>query len=102
MLQKLSRFTSLVLFLGALLILWFGLIDANHVNIVQDKERIENSIVKAMVECYSVEGFYPSNLDYLKEHYGLILNEDLYFIAYEYEGENLMPNIYVYRKGEDV
>ena len=45
---------------------------------------------------------YPSNLDYLKEHYGLILNEDLYFISYEYEGENLMPNIYVYRKGEDV
>ena len=41
-------------------------------------------------------------LDYLKEHYGLILNEDLYFISYEYEGENLMPNIYVYRKGEDV
>lgn len=102
MLQRFSKVAPFILLVLSVLILWVGLIDANHVNIVQDKQRIEDSIKKATIECYSIEGFYPSNLDYLKEHYGLALNDDLYFISYEYEGENIMPNIYVYRKGKDV
>lgn len=102
MLQRFSKVAPFILLVLSVLILWVGLIDANHVNIVQDKQRIEDSIKKATIECYSIEGFYPSNLDYLKEHYGLVLNDDLYFISYEYEGENIMPNIYVYRKGKDV
>ena len=84
MLQRFSKVAPFILLVLSVLILWVGLIDANHVNIVQDKQRIEDSIKKATIECYSIEGFYPSNLDYLKE------------------GENIMPNIYVYRKGKDV
>ena len=45
------------------------------------------------------EGFYPEDVSYLKEHYGLYLQEDLYKVRYEYVGSNIMPETSVYRKG---
>ena len=45
--------------------------------------------------------FLPDNLDYLKERYGLVYNEDLFFVSYDAFASNLMPDIQVTRKGAD-
>lgn len=92
---------SMGLFILLFLIVWLALIDTSQVSMVQDKERVQQAIQKSLIECYSCEGFYPENIEYLKEHYGLIVNEEHYFISYDYEGENIMPQIYVYRKGQE-
>ena len=42
---------------------------------------------------------YPDSLDYLKERYGLVYNEDLFFVSYDAFASNLMPDIQVTRKG---
>ena len=91
---------SLILFAGALVFLWNGLIDADQTSANQDTERITSAIRKAAVECYSVEGKYPKDLAYLQDEYGLVLNEEAYFITYRVDAENMMPDIYVYRKGD--
>ena len=62
-------------------------------------DRVKQAIQKAALECYSTEGFYPEDVSYLKEHYGLYLQEDLYKVRYEYVGSNIMPEPSVYRKG---
>lgn len=80
--------------------LFFGLIDAENTNDRQDTLRLQESIQKAAVECYSIEGRFPKDLSYLKEKYGLVINEEEYSILYRVDGQNLMPDIYVYRKGE--
>lgn len=80
--------------------LFFGLTDAKNTNEVLDTKRLQDSIRKAAIECYSIEGRFPENLDYLKEEYGLVINEEAYSILYRVDGQNLMPDIYVYRKGE--
>ncbi len=58
-------------------------------------EVVRRSLDRAVVECYALEGFYPPDLDYLKERYGITIDETLYYVDYFYLGSNLMPDITV-------
>lgn len=60
----------------------------------------EQSVRRAAVECYALEGAYPENLDYLKERYGLAVDEVRYFVDYRYVASNLMPDITVLPRAE--
>lgn len=60
----------------------------------------EEGIRRAAVHCYAVEGAYPSSIDYLKEHYGVQIDDD-YIVHYESFASNLMPDISVYPKHGD-
>ncbi|MCL1866777.1 MAG: hypothetical protein FWF82_05150 [Oscillospiraceae bacterium] len=55
----------------------------------------EASVVRAVVSCYAFEGFYPDNIDYLVEHYNLVIDRDKYLIYYGKSAENIMPNVIV-------
>ena len=43
----------------------------------------------------AAEGVYPPDLDYLKERYGLQIDEERYTVKYFAFAENLMPDITV-------
>ena len=62
-------------------------------------ELVQNAVRRAAVTCYAVEGAYPSTLDYLKRNYGLIYDEDNYFVFYNAFATNIMPEIRVTEKG---
>lgn len=64
----------------------------------EEIERIESSIQELSLKCYSIEGRYPKNIDYLKENYGLLVNSDDYQIIYYYEGDNIQPQVTVFKK----
>lgn len=64
----------------------------------EDLQRISETISQLSLKCYSIEGKYPKDINYLKEHYGLLLNDDEYQVIYYYEGENLEPQIEVFKK----
>ena len=66
----------------------------------EDLERVESSLRRGIVECYSVEGKYPESIEYLEQNYGIYVNKDQYLIHYEYMGANLYPDFMVYLKGE--
>lgn len=70
-------------------------IDADHSQ--ETVEQIEKSIQKAAITCYAMEGSYAS-LDYLVEHYGIILQPEKYYYFYEYIAGNIMPEIKVFKK----
>ena len=55
----------------------------------------EQSIRRAAVQCYALEGFYPSDLEYLMAEYGVTVDESRYFVGYQYVASNLMPDITV-------
>lgn len=74
----------------------------NNLNTAQDDEdfkRVEENLTYSIIACYSIEGSYPEDLDYLKNNYGLYFNEDLYQIHFRYLGDNLMPEYKVFKKG---
>ena len=61
----------------------------------QGFKTLEDTIRRACVHCYAVEGQYPPNLQYLEEHYGLNINSDKYTVYYYQVSSNLMPDITV-------
>ena len=62
---------------------------------LQQRQHLEESVRRAAVTCYAVEGIYPPNVDYLQEHYGLQINRGRFRVMYEVHGSNLMPDITV-------
>ncbi|MDO4459260.1 MAG: hypothetical protein Q4C42_04105 [Clostridia bacterium] len=68
--------------------------------IAQSTESVKDAVIRSAVQCYSVEGMYPSGLDYLEEHYGLTLNHEDYIVSYEAYSSNLMPDVTVLIKGQ--
>ncbi len=58
-------------------------------------KQLDESIRKATMTCYATEGVYPPSIQYLKDNYGIQIDEDRYAVFYEIEGANLMPVITV-------
>ncbi|WP_458862168.1 hypothetical protein [Acidaminobacterium chupaoyuni] len=56
----------------------------------------ESAVKRAVVSCYAIEGIYPPDIEYLREHYGLVVDESRYVIHYEAFASNIMPEIDVY------
>ena len=78
--------------------IWSGITSISAGTGEQQKASLEEALHRDIVMCYAQEGRYPQSLDYLKEHYGLIYDEDKYMISYEVLGSNLMPDVRVMEK----
>lgn len=61
----------------------------------EDLRQLEEALRRGCVACYSSEGIYPPNLDYLKERYGVQVDETRYTVMYDVFADNLMPDITV-------
>lgn len=57
--------------------------------------QVEQAVRRSCVSCYALEGTYPPDLNYLKDRYGLQINEEEYIVRYSAVAQNLMPDIYV-------
>jgi len=62
------------------------------------RQQLEDSIRRACVACYAAEGIYPPNVEYLEEHYGVVIDHDRYHVSYVAIADNLMPDITVLEK----
>ncbi|MBR5960417.1 MAG: hypothetical protein IKZ98_05430 [Clostridia bacterium] len=60
---------------------------------------VRDAVKNAALTCYAVEGVYPDDLNYLREHYHLSYNEEKYHVFYEPLASNLMPFIKVAERG---
>ena len=64
----------------------------------QGAAALRNAVLRSAVQCYAVEGYYPKDLDYLTDHYGLQINHDRYIVVYEAFASNLPPEVTVLQK----
>lgn len=68
-----------------------------------ETDRIRETVEKYAIQCYATEGAYPPNIQYLSDHYGLIIN-DRYIYLYEPIAENIKPIVQILLRigyGED-
>ncbi len=56
---------------------------------------IRESILSTAMQCYAIEGSYPSSLKHLEDVYGLTVNHDDYVINYEWFADNVPPSVAV-------
>lgn len=61
----------------------------------ESKRQLEEALRRGCVACYAAEGIYPPDLDYLKDHYGVQVDEERYTVFYSVFADNLMPDITV-------
>lgn len=94
--SRLAPFLVLVVIFGLILyMVLIGLRDANSAAGSEGIRIAEESIQRAVINCYAIEGNYPPDYEYLKQHYGLSVDEGKYIVHYEIFASNIMPNITV-------
>ena len=62
-------------------------------------ELVRDAVRRSVITCYAVEGAYPTSLGYLKQHYGLIYDEENYYVFYDAFASNILPDIQVTERG---
>lgn len=80
---------------AVLLLFLTGLSNLDRDSSEEGRQQLEDALRRAAVACYAAEGIYPPDLDYLKEHYGIQVDEKHYAVFYEVFASNLMPDITV-------
>lgn len=82
-----------------ILVIFWGLNNTQDSLKEDELIRLKDNIMKATVNCYAIEGFYPADLSYLEDNYGLIIDER-YNVFYEAQASNIMPSVSVNRRGK--
>ena len=82
-----------------ILVIFWGLNNTQDSLKEDELVRLKDNIMKAAVNCYAIEGFYPADLSYLEDNYGLIIDER-YNVFYEVQASNIMPSGSVNRRGK--
>ena len=88
------------IFCVLLTLFWFGFGNTANANSTQNLQVMQSAIHSAIVNCYANEGVYPPNIEYLEDHYGIVINHDKYIVQYELAGSNIMPSVEVLEKGK--
>lgn len=85
----------LIFFCGVMLFSLFGLQQTMETEREEAKRLAEESIRRGVITCYALEGVYPPSYDYLKERYGIQIDEERFQVFYDIFASNIMPEITV-------
>lgn len=89
---------SIISILAIAALFWLGTTLLAQRTDSREAEILEKAVTRGIIHCYACEGAYPESLQYLKENYGLMYDEQRFFIDYQAMGSNLMPNITIIDK----
>lgn len=85
----------LIIFLVIFCFFIFGVNSISNTTRTKQQENLETALSRSITQCYAVEGMYPPDLDYLKNHYGLSYDEDTFFVNYQLTSSNIAPEVTV-------
>ena len=86
---------SILLFLAVLFFFLFGVRAMKSKSEEESLASLRNAIQRACVQCYAIEGRYPPSVEYLEDHYGIVIDRDRYHVFYDGWASNVMPDITV-------
>lgn len=66
----------------------------------EGKRQLEESIRRTAAACYAAEGIYPPTVEYMRERYGLQVDDKKYYVDYQVFASNLMPTFTVLERDE--
>lgn len=88
--KNLLSYSLFIIFMIFLVISTKNVSDNNN---LESQKVILNAVNKSVTECYAVEGYYPPNIEYLEDNYGLAYNRSKYIVHYEIFASNIYPDI---------
>lgn len=90
-----SLAAPLCLFLLLFIFFWLGTSAVSRSSAGETASILEDAVSRAVVQCYADEGMYPPNVDYLIQHYGLMVDSRHFIVHYEAFASNIFPIIAV-------
>lgn len=83
------------------LLVSFMIFGLNQAKSAQREEALliaQESIMRGAIRCYALEGAFPPSYEYLKENYGIQIDEENYTVFYDIFASNMMPDVIVLEK----
>jgi len=90
--KEIAIILLMVLLLGGV---WFLVTRLDTANSGAQTQFVYDAVHNAALTCYAVEGGYPQDIEYLRDNYGLAYDASRYMVSYIWNGDNLVPGIYV-------
>jgi len=87
--------TPLCLSLLLIMLVWYAATSTQQQMAAESLRLTEESVRRAAVQCYALEGAYAQDLQYLMDNYGIRPDTDRFLVHYMYLGDNLLPDIMV-------
>jgi len=73
----------------------YGLRQTEEASRAEGLRILEDSIRRAVITAYAVEGRYPDSIEYIVENFGIHIDETRYVVHYRIFASNLLPDITV-------
>ncbi len=89
---------SVTTFIAACLLSFLLISRMENDQVALNQQSLEKAIQNALTLCYAQEGFYPAQLEYLINYYGVVV-DDKFVVTYKVFASNLRPTIHIYRLG---
>lgn len=89
---------SVIVIILLVVYMYYGIDSAEENTGEENYKVLSDAIIRSAVQCYAIEGFYPPDIEYLEDNYGLMVDRDKYFISYSVFASNIMPQITVFLK----
>lgn len=100
--RRINITAALSALLFILIIAWLAVSSGNASDAARSSrsDALRKSVINGAAMCYSIEGEYPRELEYIEENYGVRIDRERYTVHYEYFGANIAPSVTVTEKGK--
>ena len=86
---------AVIFTLAVIVMIFIGLRETEISSRAEGLRLLQESLMRAAVQCYAVEGRYPDSIEYIKEHYGVFIDNTRYTVHYRIFASNILPDITV-------
>ena len=92
---------SLGVFVIVFLLFFGGIGSVSRSSADKQYEALETALARDITYCYASNGYYPESLEYIRSTYGLTYNENIFYVDYRVQGENIYPDYTIIKLTEE-
>lgn len=92
------KFISVIIIIVLIVYMYIAVDNAQRKSNEESYNILSDAIIRSAVQCYAIEGFYPPDIEYLENNYGLLVDHNKYFVSYSVFASNIIPEVQVFLK----
>ena len=92
------KFISVIIIIVLIAYMYIAVDNAQRKSDEESYNILSDAIIRSAVQCYAIEGFYPPDIGYLENNYGLLVDHNKYFVSYSVFASNIIPEVQVFLK----
>ena len=92
------KFISVIIIIVLIAYMYIAVDNAQRKSDEESYNILSDAIIRSAVQCYAIEGFYPPDIEYLENNYGLLVDHNKYFVSYSVFASNIIPEVQVFLK----